>query len=1185
MMNLYKKDIDRPINGVIKVGQLDDNAVEHELREYVITEEVYSYLDKFFDFYKDALQTPTDAIGVWISGFFGSGKSHLLKMLAYLLQNRSVPSGSALDLFLPKVEDPSLRGAIERAAEAPKDVLLFNIDAKAMQTESGASEPIVTTLQRVFDEHRGYYAYGPVVANFERQLDEHGIYDAFKQAYEADTGQSWTEDRQRWAFRQPQIVSALEKAMGIEQDAARAAVDRAEASHFVSNEAFAKNLRAWLDQQGPNHQAIFMIDEIGQYIGANGQLMLNLQTIAEELGTHCAGRAWLMVTSQEDIDAVTQNRVRGDDFSKIQGRFKTRISLSSSNTDEVIKLRLLEKRDDVVPSLEALYEQHAQALKSHIRFTKDTAHMQLFTGTDSFVAAYPFVPYQFKLLQNVFNQIRLHGASGKHLAEGERSMLDAFQTAAQELKSAEFGALAPFHLFYSSVEGFLDGNIKIIIRSAERNPELEAFDAELLKTLFMIKYVKEMPGTVENLVTLEIDHIESDRVGLTDKIKASLARLEKQTLIQRTGDTYEFLTNEEQDVTREIKAFTVPPGSVESELQTLIWEELHPSRKLRYDAQHDYAYTRILDGQIVSQQSDDLRLHIVTPLGGEEYTSVLDDSAAMMRSGSNTVLVRLPDEGSRDTLDELQLYVRTKHYLNQKLGSASKASLRTILQTHQHENRERHARVRQGIDELLGEANIFAYGQRLDGLGSGTKDRLTAALKKLVEAVYTNRHYVTHPYRTSEEIHAVLQGGLTEVQPDAQGRVPNELAQDAMHAWLKSQTQSHSIPTGKDLVARFTGQPYGWSTYDVLGVLAELLVQRKAELLRYDAVVDPKEDKLAGALMSAQHRGSLRIRVPQEIDPDAKAAATQFLMHHLDNPMPSTDEKALADDLRNRLNVVREQVGMDLAIAGQGGYPYETRLSEAVELLQNVLAPRDLASFFTKVHALADDLAPVIAEAHRIHSFFESPQQLRVFEDARHLLRNRSHDLDSLQDQEAIAARDALQAVVQSDDPATVTPKAIPLVATLKQALASLVDAKRAEVASLAQEELDALRDLARDAGIPDDAVRTMLRPLEEHVEKLASAQTAEAVLAMQAQVATKVDAVQQAIYAYELPQPTDEDSDGETRPDAPAPNLGPLAPFDPLEVASKGILTSASDVDSYVESLREAMLKLIKEGKRIHVR
>jgi hypothetical protein len=1178
MMDLYKKDIDRPINGVIKVGQLDDKAVEHELSEYVLTEEVYGYLDKFFDFYKDALTNPSDKIGVWISGFFGSGKSHLLKMLAYLLQNRSVPSGSALDLFLPKVDDPSLRGAIERVAEAPKDVLLFNIDAKAMHTEAGVAEPIVATLQRVFDQHRGYSADSLVAANFERSLDEQGVYDAFKQAYEADTGKAWTDDRKSWAFRRTEVVQALQEAMGIDEAAAQYAVEQAEANHSVSNEGFAKELRAWLDQQGPNHHAVFMIDEIGQYIGTNGKLMLNLQTITEELGTHCAGRAWVMVTSQEDIDAVTQGKLRANDFSKIQGRFKTRISLSSSNTDDVIKLRLLEKRDEVVPYLEALYEQHEQPLKGLIRFSKDTAHMDMHKGADSFVSAYPFVPYQFKLLQNVFNQIRIRGAAGKNLAEGERSMLDAFQTAAQSLKDADLGVLAPFHLFYESVEGFLDGNIKLIIRNAAKNPELNAFDVNLLKTLFMIKYVKEMPGTVENLVTLEIDHLERDRLGLQEQVKASLARLERQTLIQRTGDSYEFLTNEEQDVTREIKAFTVPHGSVESELQTLIWDEIFPSPKLRYDAQHDYAYTRMLDGRVVSQKNDDLTLHIVTPLGGDEYASILDDSAAMMRSGGNTVLVRMPDEGSRDLLDELQLYVKTKLYLNQKLGNASKASLRTILDTHLQQNQERHKRVKSALNDLLGSADVFAYGQRLDGLGSSTKERLTSALKKLVDAVYTNRGYVTHPYANSEAIHTVLQGGIAEVQPDAHGNVPNEHAQTAMRKWLKSRTDAHAVPTLKELVAWFTGKPYGWSPNDVLGVLAELLVQRKAELIRFDAVVDPKEAKLVDALISVQQRDKFKARVPQEIDPDAKASVMKFLYEHLDHPAPSSDEKVLADEIRSRLDTIRETAGKDLAIAQDGGYPYEQRLSDAVDLLQDVLGPRDLANFFTKVHTSFGALAEVASETDRIHKFFSAPHQRQLFEKARRLLRGRAYDLGALRDDDAVAARAALEAIVTSDDPASEIPKAIPLVSTLEHALSTLVESHRQEAEALSQEKVAAVRELAHQAGLPEGDAARVIQPLEQHVARFEDAKAVEAVLAMRAQLDAKVESAKKQIYAYEPPSlpGSDGTEDG--------PDHGPLERFDPAKAAPKQILVNQEDVDAYLEALRASMAALIAAGKRIHV-
>lgn len=88
--SMFERDIDRPINGVVKVSQDDENSLKQELVEYIITKELKKHFYTFFDNYLEAIQHPTDKIGVWISGFFGSGKSHFLKMLSYLLSNKIV---------------------------------------------------------------------------------------------------------------------------------------------------------------------------------------------------------------------------------------------------------------------------------------------------------------------------------------------------------------------------------------------------------------------------------------------------------------------------------------------------------------------------------------------------------------------------------------------------------------------------------------------------------------------------------------------------------------------------------------------------------------------------------------------------------------------------------------------------------------------------------------------------------------------------------------------------------------------------------------------------------------------------------------------------------------------------------------------------------------------------------------
>ena len=110
--------------------------------------------------------------------------------------------------------------------------------------------------------------------------------------------------------------------------------------------------------------------------------MLNLQTITEELGTVCNGRAWVVVTSQEDIDAVLGElpTSRANDFSKIQGRFKTRLSLSSANVDEVIQERLLAKVDEARPELEAIFAEKGDILRNQLTFTRHWHDLQAVQG-------------------------------------------------------------------------------------------------------------------------------------------------------------------------------------------------------------------------------------------------------------------------------------------------------------------------------------------------------------------------------------------------------------------------------------------------------------------------------------------------------------------------------------------------------------------------------------------------------------------------------------------------------------------------------------------------------------------------------------------------------------------------------------------------------------------------------------
>ena len=342
---LFEKDIKRSINGVIKVDQNDEANVYTELDEYVITQESRKHFDMFFERYYNAMHTPTDKMGVWVSGFFGSGKSHFIKILSYLLENKTVSGKSALDFFENKInDDPHMLSTIEKSVmHGTKDVILFNIDSKA----GDSKERIVNILMRAFNEHRGLFGEVFWIAEFEEDMQDKGLYDAFKDEIKRISGKSWEDIRDSYSFEQDDIIEALTNCGYQSREASVRMFESDGANYHLDVDKFAKKVDKYCRSRGDDHQIIFLVDEIGQYIGEDSDLILNLQTVVEELGTKLRGKAWMIVTSQADIDTVTKENVKGYDFSKIQARFDTRLSLSSANVDEVIKREYCLKRNSI----------------------------------------------------------------------------------------------------------------------------------------------------------------------------------------------------------------------------------------------------------------------------------------------------------------------------------------------------------------------------------------------------------------------------------------------------------------------------------------------------------------------------------------------------------------------------------------------------------------------------------------------------------------------------------------------------------------------------------------------------------------------------------------------------------------------------------------------------------------------
>ena len=1176
---LFQKSIHRNINGVIKVAQQDDESVRQELDEYIVTKELDKHFHAFFERYTSALDTPTDKMGVWISGFFGSGKSHFLKILSYLLANQELKGQQAVDFFDEKrIPDPILRANITRSAHVPADVVLFNIDSKADATSKNQKDSIVKVFQKVFDEHLGYFGTVPAIAEFERTLDAQGSYLSFQQAFQEASSMSWQEARDAWGFHQDEISQALQVSRGMSAEAANRLVETYDQNYSLSVEKFACTVRQYLDQKGLQHRLIFMVDEVGQYIGENSDLMLNLQTVVEDLGVHCGGRAWVAVTSQEAMDEITKNRIKGNDFSKIVGRFYRPLSLSSANTDEVIRLRLLAKTEAAETALKTLYSEKAPLLKNQLAFTQDSAEMPGYRSEGEFVATYPFIPYQFGLLQKVFTQIRLMGAAGKHLASGERSLLDAFQVAARAVADHNSDVLVPFHIFYLAIEGFLDSSVSQVITQAEENSQLQPFDIDLLKTLFMVKYVKEIHANLDNLTTLCLSSIDQDKLLLRQQVQDGLNRLERQTLIQRVGDDYSFLTHEEQDIGRAIKNIEIDPGKVTTEFQRMVWDSIFTDKKLKYSPRHQYSFNRKLDDQSFGQQLYDFALHLITPYA-DRYRELQSNEACLLGTSSGQeVLIRLPD--NEQLIDEVNELVKTDEYHRRTDQSTLTQSLKTVLAIRGEQNNKRRTDIENMLRNLIAQADVFASGSKVEVSTRDAKAVLTEGLTYLIGSVYTKLNYVDSGFVSEDDVTNALTRE-TEVQ-NLQGNHPNAAAHGEMESWLANEARSHRRVSIRQLLEKFMARPCGWSELDVLGVMAELINKGKAELRRAQENVNPRERGLVAKLRSRGGQDEYLVRLCQAVDPVSLRVARE-LANDLLSSAPPTDSSKLYAEYQQVFKQGCNDLQSWLSQAEREQLPFVALLKQHLEALRNLLETDGTAPFFNAVREQKEKIEAYTDDMQKLRSFFMT--QFSVFLKARADLAKLEPELRHISDARLLGQVETARSILNLPDPTAQIPQLGGLLKPVQDQVQTILKQQVAEVHQAGSRVGEQVGEYARSAheSVID---RLNLTPLMQQIEQVTRA--ASSAVSIDSAIARQSDL--KSLYST-LIQRVDQQATEILNQLREQPNLDdpviqpkPIVAVRVAGVAPKSILETAEDVEGYLTALRGRLMREIEQEKRVRL-
>ena len=1062
---MFEKEIDRDLQGVIIVGQSEAENVAQELDEYVVTKELQKHFADFFSAYKKGIVGTTPKMGVWISGFFGSGKSHFLKILSYLLANKSVGDKKAIDYFAddsltegkPKIVDRIVLADMKLAADTDTDVVLFNIDSKSDSNSKQNKDAIVNVFLKVFNEMQGFCGAMPFLADLERKLTEEGQYNEFKQKFEEVYGEAWEDSRQDFDFIQDDVVEVLTGMDFMSEAAARNWCEKAAEPYQISIEDFAKRVKAYIDRKGNNHHVVFLVDEIGQYIGEDSKLMLNLQTVTEELGKECMGKAWVIVTSQQDIDSVT--KVKGNDFSKIQGRFDTRLSLSSANVDEVIKKRILEKKETPAQTLRLLYGQKATIIKNLITFN-DGVEKKLYADENDFACVYPFVPYQFNLLASVLTSIRTHGASGKHLSEGERSMLAMFKESAMEYKECEVGTIIPFHAFYDALENFLDHSHRgVIIRAYENdmiNPEHKekVFAVDVLKVLFMIKYVdKVVVANIDNITSLMAEGIDDDRISLKGKVEDALKVLMRQNLVQKNGDIYVFLTDEEQEINREIESQSVEMAEIINKLSEMIYEDIFTDKKYKYPAfngRYAFNFNQIVDDRPYKPtQNFDVGVRILTP--ASDYGT--DETTLRMVSGQGReVLVVLPDD--RAFMDEIQRYLKIEKFLRLNTSSAL-SKYESIKEAKRLEMRERNANAKLFLTESLKDAIIYVNGDRAQINVKEVSARINEALGRLVKTVYHKLNYIDAAMgedeirkllKTSNQLTLNLEGG-TE---------PNIHALDDVLQYVAGNSRMHVKTSMKSIKDRFMKAPYGFVEDDVQWLVAKLFKRGELSFFVNGASVtmmNKDVEEIINYITKKAFVEKLMMEERVRVQDKDKKVVRDVLKELFHTSSPSDDEDAVMNYFISFANKLITELRVMKKDYDRAKYPGLKVIEEGIRIMSDIVQIQSPVEFFQTVSKKQDDLLDFAEDYEPIKAFFTGEQK-GIFDKSLLYLEKYDDSKTYIVDAELESVVDEIRTIVKKDKPFSDIPKLPELLKQFTDSYSKVLDEQLAPVlASVAESQ------------------------------------------------------------------------------------------------------------------------------------
>ena len=829
---LFALDIERPIEEVIKVDQDDAQIVYDEIFEYIVTDAILKHYLEILRKYWETKNKPHEGIGIWVSGFFGSGKSSFAKMLGLALQNREVLGRSAAELFGKRTGDNETHVLLKQITEyIPTEAVIFDVS-----TDRGirsGNQSITEIMYKLFLKNLGY-AEDLDLAELEIGLEEAGELERFREVYEAKHRQSWDTGKNKISFalvKASVVMHQLDPGTYSTPDSwVQAAKDKAD----ITAGKLAERCRDLMRRRRESKNLVFVVDEVGQFVARDVQKMLDLQAVVQNLGRISRGKSWLIVTSQEKltelVSGLDDKRV---ELARLMDRFPIQVHLEPSDIAEVTSKRVLSKNAAAENLLRDLFTKHSGRLIASTKLSADIKLPEL--STDSFMDLYPLLPYQIDLIIEVVSGLRTQGGASKHVGGANRTIIKLAQQLLIHdvvgLAKQPVGSLARIDQIYDLIAGNIPSEIRGKITAIESEVD-HRFAQPVSKAICLLQYVQNIHRTAENIAATLHGTVAGDS-ALTD-VKQALEQLVNSHKVRLHDGQYRIPTPAEDDWETTRASIQANPGDINrlhTAIVTGLWE---PKPSYNLEDAKTFRAGLTFNGRTVLEQ--DIRFNLAFAEAGDDFAT--RSAEARKRSQEDTKEVFwVASLGDRIEWITAEVH-RSKEMLSRKERGARTKDETALIS----EEKQRLSRHQGDLKRMLRESMLAGsiYFRGNDRSPDDTVDSVTKAanrtLKQVLPDVY-NRFAEGAAKVSTNDLNSLLTSeslrGVSSVFTQL-SLIRDENGQPVLNAdmgalkevldRIENKTSYGEIATGRFLIEDFAKEPFGWNL-DVVRLFVVSLIR------------------------------------------------------------------------------------------------------------------------------------------------------------------------------------------------------------------------------------------------------------------------------------------------------------------------------------------------------------------------